>query len=69
MKIFKSIPVLTFGRESWILNARGRSKIQAVEMNYLRKIGGISMKGRVRNVDVRRDLSLQPTLDFVKQRK
>lgn len=71
MKIFKTIyrPILTFGCESWVLSKGQKSKIQAVEMKYLRRVMGVTKRDRLRNIDIRRDLEIQPTLDFIEQRQ
>ena len=44
---------LMYGCETWSQSKRQQSKIQATQMNALRKIEGVSRLDRVRNVDVR----------------
>lgn len=65
LKIFKIIyrPILTFRCESWVLRVRQKSKIQETEMKYLRKVRGVTKKDR------RKDLNIQPTLEFIEERQ
>lgn len=71
LTVFKTIyrPVLTFGCESWTLTEQQKSKIQAVEMRYLRRVRGVTMKDRMKNVDIRRELKIRSTLEFIEGRK
>ena len=63
------MPTLMYGSETWSLSKRQQSKIQATQMNVLRKIEGVSKLDRVRNVDVREKLQQQGVLDMVKSRQ
>src|SRR5699024_6250922 len=58
--LFKSI--LTYGHESWILTERTRSRVQAAEMRFLRRIVGVTRMDRIRNVDIRTALGVEPLL-------
>src|SRR5699024_1416738 len=58
--LFKS--TLTYGQESWILTERTRSRVQATEMRFLRRILGITRRDRVRNVVVRENLNIESLL-------
>lgn len=71
LKVFKTIyrPVLTFGCESWVLTERQKSKIQATEMKYLRRVRGVTKMDKMRNVDIRKDLEIQPILDYIEERQ
>jgi len=62
--VYKSIfcPILTYGCESWVLTKNINSKIQAAEMKYLRRIKGITRRGRVRNEMVRKELKVESIL-------
>ena len=50
------MPKLMYGCETWSLSKRQQSKVQATQMNILRRIKGVSRLDRVRNVDVREKL-------------
>ena len=57
MRVFNAviIPTLTYGCETWTLQKRHRSNIQALEMRYLRRVEGVTRADRVRNEDIRRE--------------
>lgn len=71
MTIFKTIfrPILTFGSESWVLNRRLESKLQAVEMKFLRSVKGVTRMDRVRNTDIREELGTSALLEFIEERQ
>ena len=58
--LFKS--TLTYGHETWILTERIRSRVQAAEMRFLRKIVGVTRLDQIRNTRIREELNLQPLL-------
>ena len=60
---------LMYGCETWSLSKRQQSKVQATQMNILRRIEGVSRLDRVRNVDVREKLRQEGVLDMVKSRQ
>ena len=57
MRVFNTviIPTLTYGCETWTLQKRHRSSIQALEMRYLRRVEGVTRADRVRNEDMQED--------------
>lgn len=71
MTVYKTIfrPILTYGSETWVLNKKLESKVQSIEMKYLRTVKGITRLDRVRNVDVRNELQVKPILEHVEQRQ
>ena len=46
------VPPLLYGSETWTLQKRHRSRIQAMEMRYLRKIECVTRLDRVSNEDI-----------------
>ncbi|KAI3368927.1 hypothetical protein L3Q82_025906 [Scortum barcoo] len=46
--IYRSIyvPTLTYGHELWVMTERTRSRIQAAEMSFLRRVAGRSLRDR-----------------------
>ena len=54
LSVFKSIfvPILTYGRESWVMTERVRSQMQAFKMKFLQKIKGVTMFDKHRNTAI-----------------
>ncbi|XP_044766741.1 uncharacterized protein LOC123322785 [Coccinella septempunctata] len=71
MNVYKAIyrPILTFACESWVLDRRQRSRMQAMEMKYLRKVKEITRMHRVRNDLIREDIGIEPLQDFKEKRQ
>ena len=71
MRVFNAviIPTLTYGCETWTLQKRHRSNIQALEMRYLRRVEGVTRADRVRNEDIRRELDQEAVLSVVDRKK
>lgn len=69
MIVYKTVfrPILTYGSESWILTSRLHSKIQALDMKYLRRVKGISKRDRIRNDVVRQELGVESILEVVER--
>ncbi|KAK3573041.1 hypothetical protein QTP86_012223 [Hemibagrus guttatus] len=64
LSIYQSIyvPTLTYGHELWVMTERVRSRIQAAEMSFLRKVAGCSLRDRVRSSVTREELGVEPLL-------
>ena len=63
------IPTLLYGCETWCLSKHLQSRVQATQMNVLRRIEGVSRLDRTRNVDIREKLCQVSVLDMVKTRQ
>ena len=61
LSIFKAvfIPILTYGHESWVMNKRMRSQVQASEMRFLRRIEGVTLFNKVRSSEIRKSLNIE----------
>uniref|UniRef100_A0A8C6M4A0 Reverse transcriptase domain-containing protein n=1 Tax=Nothobranchius furzeri TaxID=105023 RepID=A0A8C6M4A0_NOTFU len=64
LSIYRSIyvPILTYGHELWVMTESTRSRIKAVEMSFLRRVAGLSLRDRVRSSDIREGLGVEPLL-------
>ncbi|TWW76578.1 Spondin-1 F-spondin [Takifugu flavidus] len=62
--IYLSIYVsfLTYGHQRWVMTERTRSRIQAAEMSFLRRVAGLSLRDRLRSLDIREGLGVEPLL-------
>lgn len=71
VKIHKAVfePVLTYGSESWVMNKKLKSKVQAMEMRILRKIEGVTKKDKIRNTEIRRRLNVQSVHERIEKRQ
>uniref|UniRef100_A0A8C2ZC47 Reverse transcriptase domain-containing protein n=1 Tax=Cyclopterus lumpus TaxID=8103 RepID=A0A8C2ZC47_CYCLU len=56
------VPTLTYGHELWVATERTRSRIQAAEMSFLRRVAGLSLRDRVRSSDIRGELGVESLL-------
>ncbi|TWW62296.1 hypothetical protein D4764_04G0009430 [Takifugu flavidus] len=68
VKIYRSIyrsifvPTLTYGHELWVMTERTRSRVQAAEMSFLRRVAGLSLRDRVRSSAIREELGVESLL-------
>ena len=64
LSIFKavSVPILTYGHESWVMTEKTRSQVQASEMRFLRRIEGVTLFNKVRSSEIRKSLNIEPLL-------
>lgn len=71
LNVYRTVfrPVLTFGCETWVLTKRQKSKLQAAEMKYLRRVRGVTKIDKMRNIQIRKDLEVQSVTDFIEQRQ
>ncbi|KAK3548671.1 hypothetical protein QTP70_016417, partial [Hemibagrus guttatus] len=64
LSIYQSIyvPTLTYGHELWVMTEKVRSRIQAAEMSFLRRVAGHSLRDRVRSAVTQEELGVEPLL-------
>ncbi|XP_075232209.1 uncharacterized protein LOC142330650 [Lycorma delicatula] len=62
-----AMPILTYGSEVWVLRSWDESRIQAAEMRFLRAVKGCTRVDRIRNEEIRRQLSVMPLLGTLKE--
>ncbi|KAK5873269.1 hypothetical protein PBY51_018325 [Eleginops maclovinus] len=61
------VPTLTYGHEGWVRTERTRSRIQAAEMGFLRRVAGISLRDKVRSSVIWEGLGVEPLLLHVER--
>ena len=56
--VFRSVfvPILAYGHKCWVMTKRVRSRVQAAEMFFLRKVIGLSLLDKVKSTDIRQSL-------------
>ncbi|TWW71616.1 hypothetical protein D4764_16G0001130 [Takifugu flavidus] len=64
LSIYRSIfvPTLTYGHELWVMTESTRSRVQAAEMSFLRRVAGLSLRDRVRSSAIREELGVESLL-------
>ncbi|KAK0136262.1 hypothetical protein N1851_027842 [Merluccius polli] len=64
LSIYQSIyvPALTYGHELLVMTERTRSRVQAAEMSFLRRVAGLSLRDRVRSSVIQEELGVDPLL-------
>ena len=63
------MPTLLYVCETWTLLERHKSKMQAFEMRCLRRVEGVTMLDKVRNVDIRLRLGQVAVVSRVEKKK
>ena len=63
------MPVLIYGCESWAARKEQKSRIQATQMNVLRRIEGVCWRDRVTNEKVLRRLGQVGVLELVRRQE
>lgn len=71
LTVYKTIlrPVLMFACESWVLSQQNESRLQALEMKYLRRVLGVTRMDRLRNDYIRKELEVESILELINKRK
>uniref|UniRef100_A0A8D8VZC5 Uncharacterized protein n=1 Tax=Cacopsylla melanoneura TaxID=428564 RepID=A0A8D8VZC5_9HEMI len=67
--VFKTVyrPTLTYSAESWTLTSKHKSRLQAAEMRYLRRVEGKTRRDKIRNTIIRSSLNIEPMQTFIQE--
>ncbi|CAH1976651.1 unnamed protein product [Acanthoscelides obtectus] len=65
--IYRSI--LTYRCESWVLAQQQKSKLQAVEMKYLRRVKGVTKMDKIRNETIKTELQTESILEHIEMKQ
>jgi hypothetical protein len=64
LKIYNALikSSLLYGSETWRLTENNKRRVEATELDALRRSSRISRKERIRNVNIRQQLGLEETI-------
>ena len=62
-------PVLLYGAECWTVRKKEEQILEKTEMRMLRRIKGITLRDRVRSVDIRKELGVSSIQEKVREMK
>ena len=60
---------LLYGCEAWSLTKQQKLKVQAIQMNVLRRIQGVSRLERIRSEHIRQHLGQESVLELIRRRQ
>ena len=68
IKFYKvmSVPAITYGSETWIVNKSDKRKNQSAEMRFLRSVAGCRLTDRKRNCEIREELKVTKLNEAIK---
>ena len=64
LSVFRSVfvPILTYDHKCWVMTERVRSRVQVAEIVFLQKFRGLSLLDKVKSIDFRQSLNIEPLL-------
>jgi hypothetical protein len=54
-------PTSEYGSEMWVLGEEGKMGIEASEVRYLQPLLGVSLRDKIRGIDIKRQLGAELT--------
>ena len=63
------VPTLLYECETWTVQKWQDSRLQATEMRFLRRMEGLTMLDRVKDVDIRHRLQRKAVVEVVKMKQ
>lgn len=69
--IFKTIyrPILTYGCETWIMTPRTKSRLEAAEMKYHRRVKGVTLRDHIRSTKIREEIGIESLSEYIEKRQ
>ncbi|KAJ3655554.1 hypothetical protein Zmor_014678 [Zophobas morio] len=71
MSVYKTIylPTLTYGCETWVLSQKMKSRLEANEMKYLRRVIGVTLRDHIRSSQIREQLQSKKLMDAIENKQ
>jgi hypothetical protein len=65
MKFYEAVarPSLLYGSETWVTTQRDMTRLEAVEMRFLRSVAGYKRLDKIRSQDIRQELEISGIQD------
>ena len=60
-------PVLLYGAECWIVRKKEEQILEKIEMRMLRRIKGVTLRDKVKSVDIRKELGVNSIQEKVRE--
>ena len=69
IKLYMTVirPVLLYGAECWTVRKMEEKVLEKTEMRMLRRIKGVTLRDRVKSVDIRKELGVSSIQDKVRE--
>ena len=61
-------PVLLYGAECWTVRKKEEQILEKTEMRMLRRIKGVTLRDKVKSVDIRKELGVNSIQEKVRER-
>ena len=62
-------PVLLYGAECWTVRKKEEQILEKTEMKMLRRIKGVTLRDKVKSVDIRKELGVNSIKEKVRERR
>ena len=63
------VPTILYGCETWTIQKWQESRLQALEMRYLRRVEVVTKLDRVRNEDIKQRLKQEAVVEVVQKKQ
>lgn len=67
IKVYKIVCRYPYSSDSWLLNDRLKSRIQVIEIKYLKRVDGATKIDRIRNDEVTRKVGIKVPGDIIEE--
>ena len=69
LTVYNAVPTLVYGCEAWVLKERDKMRLQAMEINVLRGVAGVTRLDCMRSEEIRKALKQEAMVTQVMRRR